>query len=398
MYKKVILGIFIFAVFALIAIQMRPVQHLLLNNSLIDKIISKFDNYSTLKTSIYNHFPGFAYSYIAINVAGSEKNQEKITQKLSLYIHENVFPVGEPFDAAAIDQITTGRGWCDQMSDIFIRLADSHNIPANIVHAYYDDGRTGHTVATAFLDKEWRVVDPLYDLTFINNNNKRATAREICSGDTDVDSAMLDQMGLERYKQLHCNESDIFLGNEAAGYNIITGKRNIDPVIFNAIKNDITIPVTTVADPWRLVFKLPDFIGADLFMNLYLITLEEHYPNEDDYLYKSARVFQVLGKYKEAIDLYNKVIENYPQSIHAKESDFFIGLSRYHSGQYTLSADHFKKIISNNPLSPWVNYSKLYAAKSLIELGKPNDAERLLKSVEGEPRREARKILYLNHV
>ena len=169
MYKKVILGICIFAVFAFIAIQMRPVQHLLLNNSLIDKIISKFDNYSTLKTSIYNHFPGFAYSYVAINVAGSEKNQEKITQKLSLYIHENVFPVGEPFDAAAINQLTTGRGWCDQMSHIFIRLADSHNIPAHIVYLYYDNG-FGHTIATAFLENEWRVVDPLYDLTFINNN------------------------------------------------------------------------------------------------------------------------------------------------------------------------------------------------------------------------------------
>jgi len=389
MYKKVILGICIFAVFVLVAIQMRPVQHLLLNNSLIDKIIFKFDNYSTLKTSIYNHFPGFAYSYIAINVAGSEKNQEKITQKLSLHIHENVFVVGEIIDAAAINQITRGVGSCDQMSDIFIRLADSHNIPAHIVYSYYDNG-SGHTIATAFLENEWRVVDPLYDLTFINNNNKRATAREICSGDTDADSAMLNQMGLEKYKQLYCNESNIFLGNEAAGAS--------SPVIFNAIKNDITIPVTTVADPWRLVFKLPDFIGTDLFINLYLITLEEHYPNEDDYLYESARVFQVLGKYKEAIDLYNKVIENYPQSTHAKESDFFIGLSRYHSGQYTLSANHFKKIISNNPLSPWVNYSKLYAAKSLIELGKPNDAERLLKSVEGEPRREARKILYLNNV
>ena len=108
MYKKVILGICIFAIFVLIGIQMRPVQHLLLNNSLIDKIIYKFDNYSTLKTSIYNHFPGFAYSYVAINVAGSEKNQEKITQKLSLHIHENVFVVGEIIDAAAINQITRG--------------------------------------------------------------------------------------------------------------------------------------------------------------------------------------------------------------------------------------------------------------------------------------------------
>ena len=54
MYKKVISGICIFAVFALIAIQTRPVQHLLLNNSLIDKIISKFDNYSTLKTKFHD--------------------------------------------------------------------------------------------------------------------------------------------------------------------------------------------------------------------------------------------------------------------------------------------------------------------------------------------------------
>ena len=37
------------------------------------------------------------------------------------------------------------------------------------------------------------------------------------------------------------------------------------------------------------------------------------------------------------------------------------------------------------------------AAKNLIELGKPKGAERLLKSVEGKARRQARKILYLNN-
>ena len=101
-----------------------------------------------------------------------------------------------------------------------------------------------------------------------------------------------------------------------------------------------------------------------------------------------------------ALDQINRILINNEKKLikFYQESDFFIGLSRYHSGQYTLSADHFQKIISNNPLSPWFDYSKLYAAKSLIKLGKPNDAERLLKSVEGEPRREARKILYLNNV
>ena len=393
MYKKITLGICIFAVFALIAIQMRPVQHLLLNNSLIDQIISKLDkrNYSTLKKSIYNHFPGFAYSYVAINVAGSETNQEKITQKLNLYVHENVFPIIQygVIDAAAIHQLTRGIGWCDQMAHLFIRLADTYNIPAHIENLYNDNGVSPHTIATAFLDNEWRAVEPLYNLTF-TNNNKRATLREICSGDTDVDSEMLNQMNLEWYKPLYCNESRVFMRNEAAG--------EYSPVIFNAIKNDKNIPVTTVADPWRLIFKLPDFIGSDLFIDLYLITLEDQYPNEDDYLYRSARVLQILGKYNEAINLYNKVIENYPQSIHTKQSNFYIGLSRYHSGQYTLSADHFQKIISNNPLSLWVNYSKLYASKSLIELGKPNDAERLLKSIEGEASREAGKILYLNNM
>ena len=372
MYKKVILGICIFAVFALIAIQMRPVHYLLLNNSLVDKIISKFDNYSTLKTSIYNHFPGFAYSYIAINVAGSETNQEKITQKLSLYIHENVFhpQTYKPIDLAPINQLTRGVGACDQMAHLFIRLADTYNIPAQIEFLYNDNGVSPHTVATAFVDNEWRTVDPAYNLTFTNNNNKRASFREICSGDTDADSEMLNRMGIGDYESLYCNESTVFMHNEAA-----------DDVIFNAIKNNENIPVTTVADPWRLIFKLPDFIGSDLFINLYLITLEDHYPNEDDYLYQSARVLQVLGKYKEAIDLYNKVIENHPQSIHAQESDFFIGLSRYHSGQYTLSADHFKEFISSNKSSPWVVFATLYVAKNLIGLEKPKEAVRFLLSL-----------------
>ena len=202
---------------------------------------------------------------------------------------------------------------------------------------------------------------------------------------------MLNQMGLEWYKPLYCNESRVFMNNEAAG--------EYSPVIINAIKNDITIPVTTVADPWRLIFKLPDFIGSDLFIDLYLITLEDRYPNEDDYLYQSARVLQVLGKYKEAIELYNKVIENHPQSIHAQESDFFIGLSRYHSGQYALSADHFKEFISSNKSSPWVIFANLYVAKSLIGLEKPKEAVRFILSLGDDVisnNAHVAKFVYLN--
>ncbi len=387
-----ILWLFVFIAISIAAIQFRPVQVFILNNSLIDQIVFKLDGYQTLKKSIYNHFPGFAYSYIAIKVAGLEKNKEKIAQKISLYVHDNVFqPAGyKVIDNAPIAQLTRGVGWCDQTSHLFIRLIDSHNIPGHIEFLYNSSGTSPHTVSTVFIDNKWRVVDATYSLSFINNDNKVASAREVCNGSASVDLKMLKKMDLEWYKPLYCNKTKVFMKNEAAG-------ENNDMRIFNAVKSNVDIPIQTVSDPWKLFFKLPDFIGSDLFINLYLISIESHYLNRIDYLYDSARTLHLLGKYKEAVDLYNKVIKYYPKSTHAEESAFFIGLSEYHSKQYALSVDYFKNFINDKPLSSWVHYARLYAAKSLIKLERYGDAEKLLRKVGGEAFRQAQRILYLNN-
>jgi len=358
------------------AIQVDPVQKILLNNSLIDKVYRKYSSskYNTLKESIYNNFPGFAYAYITQNVVGSEKDKEKIVQKLVTFVHENVFvPQGKykVIDAAPIEQLKRGVGWCDQVSNLFIRLAAFRDIPARMVFLKDTKGVSPHTVADVYLNNAWRIVDPLYNIPVLNNNKTIATSEEICKGDILTTQSLFDEMKLTSYKPLFCNTPQIFLKNSATS-----------PVIFNAVKNNEDL------------FALPEFIGTNLYIDLSILSIKDNYTKKDDYLYASARMLQILGKYEKSINLYNKIIEEHPNSTHLDESYYFSGLAKYHNKQYLKSLDTFKILLEKHPSSAWLGYTRLFAAKSLMALGEIDDAKIYLKKVEGEASRESKKILY----
>ena len=386
--NKILLGFVSLVFILLISIQLRPVHYLLLNNSIIDSTVSKFDKYSSLKESIYNRFPGFAYSYIGINIAGSEKDPEKILKKINLYITNNVFQPShyKPEDAAAIAQLERGIGWCDQMSHILIRLADTHNLPGQIENLVDNSGSSPHTIATVFLEDEWRPLDPTFGISFINDNDRLITKKEVCK---NFQKYFEPSPG---FNKIYCNDTLVFMKNEAAG--------EYSPIIFDAIKNQQAISISTVSDPWRLIFKLPDFIGADLFIKLYLMTLESSL-NDYEHLYKSARIFHILGKYEKAIKLYEKVVKEYPKAtyegqtlLYAVESSFWIGLARFQNGQYSQALNVFDNFINNTVVKVgsestdssfgWSSYAKVYAGKSLLELERPEEAFSLLNDVAND--------------
>ena len=377
-FKKQLIWFFSLVFIALISIQLSPVHYFLLNNSLIDSAVSKVDKYNSLKASVYNRFPGFAYSYIGVSIAGSEKDKEKIANKINLYLYNNVFqPVNyEPVDAAAISQLVRGIGWCDQMSHIFIRLADTHNLPGHIENLFNNSGVSPHTIATLFLDDEWLPIDPTYGSSFINDKNKFISKNEVCKNLGE------NFEPFPGYTNLFCNDTYVFMKNEAAG--------EYNSIIFDAIQNQQEIPISTVSDPWRLIFKLPDFIGADLFLRLYLMILKSDL-NNYEFLYQSARINHILGKYEESIKLYEKVIKQHPSTIHALESYFWIGLARFHNKQYVQAYNHLENFINNETeihnlmqADGWLPYAKIYAGRSLIELQRTKEAILLFNSVKDD--------------
>ncbi len=104
--------------------------------------------------------------YIARSLTADKHSfNEKITA-IRDFVNENVQPIhGYPnrLDTLAIEKLTSGIGWCDQSSRVFMQLARSIGITSRLLFLRLESGSSPHSIAEALApDGEWIVVDTMY--------------------------------------------------------------------------------------------------------------------------------------------------------------------------------------------------------------------------------------------
>ncbi len=75
-------------------------------------------------------------------------------------------PVGPGRNATDEELLRSGQGWCNEQARVFIRLCQVNGIPARIIHLFYSDRKTGHTIAEFYADGAWRMADASYWCVF----------------------------------------------------------------------------------------------------------------------------------------------------------------------------------------------------------------------------------------
>jgi len=63
------------------------------------------------------------------------------------------------------DLITSGRGWCNEQSRVFIALCEVQEIPARLCMLFHASGRSGHVATEVWNGKKWIFYDVTFDLT-----------------------------------------------------------------------------------------------------------------------------------------------------------------------------------------------------------------------------------------
>ena len=74
--------------------------------------------------------------------------------------------------------LTSGSGWCNEQARVFVRLCQVCGIPARIVHLFYSDNRSGHTLAEFHADGRWAMADVSWFCVFPGKDGKLLSAAQ----------------------------------------------------------------------------------------------------------------------------------------------------------------------------------------------------------------------------
>lgn len=104
--------------------------------------------------------------YIARSLTDNKDSFKARVIAIRDFVHENVLPIhGYPnrLDTCAIEKLTSGIGWCDQASRVFMQLARSIGITSRLLFLRKEDGTSPHSIAEALTpDGRWIIVDTMY--------------------------------------------------------------------------------------------------------------------------------------------------------------------------------------------------------------------------------------------
>ena len=96
--------------------------------------------------------------------------------------HPTVAPKGPKVaaDRDATDDalLASGCGWCNEQARVFVRLCQACGIPARIVHLFYSDDKTGHTIVEFHADGRWVMADASFVVVFPGKDGRLMSAAQ----------------------------------------------------------------------------------------------------------------------------------------------------------------------------------------------------------------------------
>ena len=357
------------------------------NKALLSIIIFLTVIYGACNSSFFarvlrDHHPEFFYYHIASIVTKDKKGKMDQQEAIVEYIDHNVFAqlvdqeVYPVIDHPAMDVLLRGVGWCDQVSDLFIRLIEWKSIRAFDIFLY-DFNKDGekfspHTVALVVPDgignEEYRsmmgaggysnitdnneslegrkvggVVDALEGVVFRNRDNDPATLDDLCQNNILASQKKYLDLPYSN-PQIYCNNPTVWLTNTPLSERP-TGSIGLAQNIFPFL-------------PQKAFHLIHDRI-----LNL---GYAKFYPsgfNSDSFIYLKARIYHVTERFDEAIELYDEILNKTTDFKTRAACQLFKGMIFVRKKEFANARVQLESIIESQPPSPWVGVAKKWAKK-----------------------------------
>jgi hypothetical protein len=156
------------------------------------------------------------------------RDQANLDRRLAAirdYVNLTVNPKGKVADLGPVRVLINGQGWCDQVSDIYVRLIEPLNVSGLVAALRRPDGVSPHTLVylvpdnnqwrnlstlrkrVVQLQKTARVIDPMYGFEYRDKSGGFATPQQICRKDVAPNPIM-------RLNSLFCQNPRFIMVNQ----------------------------------------------------------------------------------------------------------------------------------------------------------------------------------------
>jgi transglutaminase-like putative cysteine protease len=76
------------------------------------------------------------------------------------------------------DLLENGTAWCNEQARVFVRLCQTQNIPARLIHLFYSNPPIGHTIAEFYDGSGWCLVDASYFIVLRDKDGRPLSAAD----------------------------------------------------------------------------------------------------------------------------------------------------------------------------------------------------------------------------
>ena len=147
----------------------------------------------------------------------TDKAVALVTKALANLPHPTVAPKGAPVKPnrnLSDEQLyTSGSAWCNEQARVFITMCNIAGIPARLLHLFYSDTTTGHSIAEFYADGAWHMADASYLVVFPGKDGKLMSAPECHQA---ANKPYIDQAYRQRYQAVAAMSDEKLGGKEEA--------------------------------------------------------------------------------------------------------------------------------------------------------------------------------------
>jgi len=276
---------------------------------------------------------------IAHDVAGPLVSSEGKVRALRDFVHDNVLPVsGEPTrpDTLGIEKLSSGIGWCDQKSRVFMALAKRSGIATRLLFLKDKKGASPHSIAEALLNDRWVIVDPSYGLDLTNKSGDMASEDDIKSDISILrDNKRVKTFAL--YVPMWGDEEFLSMYYRQPQY-IDTKKGSNETVA------GILPPVVRRA-------------YLDLVQSAHFFKVKKDYPDEPEYLLYKARNLHLAGRLGRAERLYRGILSRPDCRPAHDRSMFFLALLLRSQGRYSDAVNVLTALVTRPENKSWLPFA-----------------------------------------
>ena len=247
-------------------------------------------------------------------------------------------------DKDIYSDLIRGVAWCDQRAWALATFMGKLGTEARMVFTKNKEGISTHTVSEVLIDNKWSLFDPQFGFFAYNAQGEIASYDDICRSP----SLFLSSRNMSKLRRI---DTARFLKTKESFISNIYYENYPEPLLWKSpvlSRNFSRKIVSTIIDMY-VHFLGQRFVNVyqDVFFKFYLSQ------NNSAQLYARAKNYELFSRLTLAISEYEKVIKNFPESLEAQDSRYFLGILYSKAGKANLSIQALKHLLNRFPDTQW---------------------------------------------